>query len=485
MIRKFHTKCLGNLLESNELTRIPMQGNGNCFFSAVIESTSDFWSSEENLRGQLCRHLSKHRHNYIFFLPSRGTPEEENVTEYHEQVSKLQISGNWNCSLADCFPLALANMTKSLVRIYSSATSTPCYDVTPDMVDTEGNRIICLAHMAIRGEEHYDGTTKFGPRPELVSNIAKTSHDTLGEAFSLQRTLSKNKNISPCVPPHKRAQYVSPKKKSLVRKRKQKKDNLKRSVLKERQCRGLDYVSAKGGKNPERRKIKSQNCSKCRFKCNENLSDKDRQTINESYYNLGSYSRQRDFICQMVDEVTPVRCKGKKKVSRQFHLIASNRRIRVCRDVLSTLNIGTKTLLYTVENKKGMVSKEDQKGKHRPANKTDDGILDSVRTHIELFPQMEAHYVRKDSKRKYLPAGLNINCMWNMYKKKCLQNNQKYASAGKYRAIYCNEYNYSFYKPKKDQCSLCEPVLFTCRRAPLYKKALLFQPFRLFSRRWK
>ena len=456
IIRKFHTKRLDNLLQSKELTRIPILGNGNCFFSAVIESTSDFWSSEENLRGQLCMHLSEHRNNYISFLPSRGTTEEENVTEYHEQVSKLQISGNWNCSLADCFPLALANMTKSLVRIYSSAIATPCYDVNPDMVEIEGNRIICLAHMAIRGEEHYEGTTKFGRKPELVSNTAKTNDDTFGEAFSLQRTPSKNKDISPCVTPHKRAQYISPKKKSLVRKRKLNKDKWKRSVLKERRCRGLDYVSAKGIKIPERRKIKSQNCSKCRFKCNENLSDKDRQTINESYYNLGSYSRQRDFICQMVDEVTPVRCKGKKKVSRQFHLIASNKRIRVCRDMfLSTLNIGTKTLLYTVENKKGMVSKEDQRGKHRPANKTDDDILDSVRTHIESFPQMEAHYVRKDSKRKYLPAGLNINRMWNMYKRKCLQNNQKYASAGKYRAIFCNEYNYSFYKPKKDQCSLC------------------------------
>lgn len=74
-----------------------------------------------------------------------------------------------------------------------------------------------------------------------------------------------------------------------------------------------------------------------------------------------------------------------------------------------------------------------------------------MRAHIESFPTMDAHYVRKQSRRKYLPQDLNITKMWHLYKSECDSKGINSVSQAKYRKIFCDEYNYSFFKPKKDQ----------------------------------
>ena len=45
--------------------------------------------------------------------------------------------------------------------------------------------------------------------------------------------------------------------------------------------------------------------------------------------------------------------------------------------------------------------------------------------------------------------------MWELYKEKCVTNGKKPVSQATYRQIFCEKYNYSFFKPKKDQCSQC------------------------------
>ena len=165
------------------------------------------------------------------------------------------------------------------------------------------------------------------------------------------------------VTPHKRAMYISPKKKSSSSKKQKTPQTWKRNVRKDRKNKGLEYISSKG-KTVQKKIVQPKDCSKCRFKCSILIDEHNREKLCENYYNLGSYERQRDFLCQMTDDTTPVRCIGKKSTTRKYHLQCNNERIRVCQDFfLKTLNIGKKTLAYTLEKKKGNFSKNDQRGK--------------------------------------------------------------------------------------------------------------------------
>ena len=129
-----------------------------------------------------------------------------------------------------------------------------------------------------------------------------------------------------------------------------------------------------------------------------------------------------------------------------------------------TLNIGKKTVQNAMKKKShGDFAAQDERGRFPSANKTSSERLAKVRRHIESFPRMESHYVRKTSKRQYLSPDLSIRQMWEYCKESCKTKTMKPVAEKTYRDIFCTEYNLlfcteynlSFYKPKKDQCSLC------------------------------
>lgn len=83
---------------------------------------------------------------------------------------------------------------------------------------------------------------------------------------------------------------------------------------------------------------------------------------------------------------------------------------------------------------------------------------ESIKSHIQLFPSVESHYIRKVSKRQYLSENLNISKMFRLYK--TWFPNQNYsadqmASKRQYETIFNTKFNYSFFKPKKDLCATC------------------------------
>ena len=45
--------------------------------------------------------------------------------------------------------------------------------------------------------------------------------------------------------------------------------------------------------------------------------------------------------------------------------------------------------------------------------------------------------------------------MYDLYKAKCEEDGVTPASLITYRRTFCNEYNFSFHKPKKDSCQQC------------------------------
>jgi hypothetical protein len=122
---------------------------------------------------------------------------------------------------------------------------------------------------------------------------------------------------------------------------------------------------------------------------------------------------------------------------------------------MKTIDIERKTMDYTVKRKQhGAFRDTDTRGKQPSKNKIEKETIEVVHRHIRSFPKMESHYSRE--KKHCLAHDLNIKHMWCLYVEECKKLDLVYAKQAKYREVFCNSYNYSFFKYKKDQCSMCE-----------------------------
>ena len=89
-----------------------------------------------------------------------------------------------------------------------------------------------------------------------------------------------------------------------------------------------------------------------------------------------------------------------------------------------------------------------------PHNKTNSDQMALVNEHITSFPAVAAHYTRKDTNRKFLGADLNIRKMYDLYKE-WVKDKGVAVSHYVYRKTFNDQHNFSFHKPRKDQCELC------------------------------
>lgn len=288
------------------------------------------------LRKDICNYMIEHVDRYIAFCASNPPTNINREAQFLQDIEALTTSGEWNVSLGDCLPLAVADMYQYTIRNYSSAVNTPVYDIKPStLVNPE--KLVNLAYLAIRGEEHYKAVEK---SEASTFNSLTVPKERLPEGTDKEESYT-NKTIEkeifghecPCVTPHKNEDYQSPPKKVSSRKKRANPEKWIRNIRKRQRVFGKSYVS-ESGKQVDNRSTKPEDCSKCRFKCNEKVSEECRKHIFTFYYSIGSYERQRDFICEMITIVKPVRSKGKKSVSHQYHIPVDNKKERVCRDFL-------------------------------------------------------------------------------------------------------------------------------------------------------
>jgi len=127
-------------------------------------------------------------------------------------------------------------------------------------------------------------------------------------------------------------------------------DNSRRSDAQIRRRSGLAYVNGKGEYvSGSGREMKPQNCSRCKLKCSEKLSDADRKEIFKRFWEMGP--QQVNFVQSYVREV-PVQFltlghQSRRSRTLQYFLPAGHEKVKVCRDMfLHTLNLSVNTL-YT------------------------------------------------------------------------------------------------------------------------------------------
>jgi hypothetical protein len=363
-----------------------------------------------------------HYKNCVAF--DKEMTEEEKDIKFDHLLQDLSVDGHWNMELADCMPLAIANLYKQPIRIYSSMVSNSVYDIYPDLQDADNSlEFIKVALFAITGQEHYEAVCHLDKVPSSPSHSEQASADgcTIPAMNSVRTPVSTKRKRSASLTPRKRANYKSPIKKQLFRKTKRKEEDLKRNVRKFNRAHGLPYTGLTG-KEQGHKKMNYRDCSKYRFSCSVKIPEEQADKIFNTYYQLGSYEKQRNFICQHVEQSESKRCTtNRKEHSNAYFLTVDGKKERVCKAFfLGTLDIGKKTVEYSLKKKEhGVFVGSDNRGKKTPINRTPEGDRNFIRGHIQSFPTVSSHYTRKDSNRLYLNPDLSIKKMHQLYEEEC------------------------------------------------------------------
>lgn len=242
------------------------------------------------------------------------------------------------------------------------------------------------------------------------------------------------------------------------RRRKRQPHKWKRNIQKKRRLEGKEYVSTTGVLVPAVQMKAS--CKKtCRLKCFE-LPEEQRVNIFQTYYSMGDYSRQRDFIhANTVKQLTKTKTtqnKSRRSYSITYFLPIDGVRKKVCKSMfLNTLGIKKGVVDIAMQKRsKENVAAADGRGKGKSPS-LDPAIVEGIKTHIKSFPCVPSHYCRAGTARKYLDSSLNLATMYRMYSQHCNDVDQPKAKLSAYRKIFRDDFNLGFHIPKKDQCRIC------------------------------
>ena len=253
----------------------------------------------------------------------------------------------------------------------------------------------------------------------------------------------------------------TPKKKRQPRK----KNN--RNLNKRLKLEGKAYKTRKGKEVPAVAQMEFVTC-KCKNKCADNFPAESRKMMYTKFWEIPDYSHRRQFI---IDRVIPgskrqVTVAEESRKSKTWHYFLDqkkedrNERTEVCRIVFyKTLQVKEKFVRCALSTSEAGVAKGDARGGIEPKNKSSKTQLEEVQQHINMFPKVESHYARKDSKKHYIADTSNFSkltlCkMHNLYKQWCSEQALRPVSYDVYRAEF-HKLNLALHKPKKDQCKTC------------------------------
>lgn len=247
------------------------------------------------------------------------------------------------------------------------------------------------------------------------------------------------------------------------KKRRRNAENWIKSVAKRCRNSGKEYNSNSKKKKIVPKKVLQPSCRSCKFHCPQKISEENRQAIFSSYWGLEDLQRQRDFLANHIDDINPKyrykRDGSNRGKNHAFYFNVEGSKIRVCKLFFkATLAISDRPLRTVIAKKNvangGMLS-GDLRGKHGNHRKIPEEIKESVRQHINLIPRIESHYRRRNSTREYIEGGNTIAELHRDYVADRKKKQLPYANYLMYNYIFNNEFNISFFVPKKDQCETC------------------------------
>lgn len=265
------------------------------------------------------------------------------------------------------------------------------------------------------------------------------------------KTVSQPEESIETMPKKKRTRSLSPKPSTWAS-----------NVRKLKHQRGEAYISRRGKYVPERQVRNTKDClQNCKYKCNESISDADRELIFKSFYSL-STNEKRHFLLNSTErhDVKRGKSDAKRKHSFKYSFIVRSERYTVCKNFyLGTLAISQKPV-YNVHSGKSEtnIPKPDGRGLSENSTHALPGeVKERVRNHILSFVTTDSKPVKQFSKQKqYLQSNLSIKRMYTMYFEKCSKDNTVPVKESMYRKIFKREFNLHFTKIKKEEPLCCK-----------------------------
>ncbi|CAG9773423.1 unnamed protein product [Ceutorhynchus assimilis] len=192
-------------------------------------------------------------------------------------------------------------------------------------------------------------------------------------------------------------------------------------------------------------------------------TEDERTIIFNNYWQMGDLHRQRDFIAASMIKVEPkyryVKEGSCRKANNAFFFEKDGKRLRVCKVFfMNTLDINHRVIRTVVEKKLNFstsIVSEDLRGKHNNHKQIDEQIKNGARQHIRSIPKIPSHYCRADSQRDYIDGSKTIAQIYRDYVNERSQRNEQHVNYVMFYRIFTEEFNLSFFTPKKDQCEQC------------------------------
>lgn len=195
------------------------------------------------------------------------------------------------------------------------------------------------------------------------------------------------------------------------------------------------------------------------------ISKEDQLKLFNQFWKL-SDEKKLHFYSKFVERKDALRKRTANEHSRKhktfvYHFELNGQFIRVCREFfLTTINVSQSRIYYffrTNMNTATGVAKSPMKGKHQKHCIPPD-VLDHIREHIKSFPVVDSHYCRASTQKQYLDQRLSVPKMYDLYLESDLIKSADHqpAKLHMYRKIFDEEFNYGFFKPRKDRCDTCE-----------------------------
>lgn len=241
------------------------------------------------------------------------------------------------------------------------------------------------------------------------------------------------------------------------------------NIRKTKHQRGEAYINRRGKFVPERHIRNTKDCVKnCKFKCNEKISDTDREHIFKAFYTLNA-NEKKYFLLHTTERTciknNKVITNNKRKYTFKYFFNVKSERHTVCKNFyLGTLAISQKPVYNVHMGKTDLnIPKPDGRGHSKAScHSLPSEIKDRVRKHIQSFSTVESKPVVQFSKKKqYLDPSLSIKHMYNMYFSDCNKENIVPVKESMYRKIFRQEYNLHFRKVKTEQalCGRCKSTI--------------------------
>ena len=230
---------------------------------------------------------------------------------------------------------------------------------------------------------------------------------------------------------------------------------------------GKSYQNRKGKDIPEVPPMEFIQC-KCKNKCADTFPEESRNAAYVNFWSIASIDQRRQYIVDRVISVskkqTTTRDNSRRLQTWAYFLEKEGThgadRIEVCKSVFyKTLQVKEKFIRYAVQASNLGVAKKETRGKHAPSNKRKPDDVQRIRDHINMFPRVESHYVRKDTTKTYICDTSNFNKltikrMYDLYCQQCTEHEVKPVCYELYRQEF-KDMNIAIHKPKKDQCKSC------------------------------